>query len=196
MLQQRSRQPERGWKPARIGDQVVRWHWRVSHRLGTGAARVSWHGWFGRRCVARQRHEAKAGTRRSAGDRSLARIQGTESGYVWFEERQRTGMLARDSRQAIVEGAQRDAAFARAVFSETLELLVKGEPDTARLLMRDLVHATTGFERLAVIVGTPSKSLHRMLSARGNPSMDNLSAILRALDRRCRAKRASRRSAA
>ena len=44
-----------------------------------------------------------------------------------------------------------------------------------------LVNATIGFERLAEVTETPSKSLHRMLSPRGNPSMDNLSAIFEAV---------------
>jgi len=38
-----------------------------------------------------------------------------------------------------------------------------------------------GFEQLARLTGVPSKSLHRMLSPKGNPSMDNLAAILSAV---------------
>jgi DNA-binding phage protein len=47
----------------------------------------------------------------------------------------------------------------------------------------DLVNATLGFEQLAKITETPSKSLHRMLSPKGNPSMDNLAAIFAAIGR-------------
>ncbi|MNY68711.1 hypothetical protein D3C86_2065180 [compost metagenome] len=47
----------------------------------------------------------------------------------------------------------------------------------ARIILRDLVNATVGFEALAIETSKPSKSLHRMLSAKGNPSMDNLAAI-------------------
>ena len=53
-----------------------------------------------------------------------------------------------------------------------------GEHDVAKLLLRDLVHATIGFEGLAERLEKSSKSLHRMLSARGNPTTSNLSAIL------------------
>ena len=45
------------------------------------------------------------------------------------------------------------------------------------MILRDLVNATVGFEGLAKETAKPSKSLHRMLSASGNPSMDNLAAI-------------------
>lgn len=51
-------------------------------------------------------------------------------------------------------------------------------------MLRDLVNASVGFERLAVLTGKPSKSLHRMLSERGNPSMDNLAAIFNAVRRK------------
>jgi DNA-binding phage protein len=46
------------------------------------------------------------------------------------------------------------------------------------------VNATLGFEQLAQLTSMPSKSLHRMLSSRGNPSMDNLAAIFGALRKR------------
>jgi DNA-binding phage protein len=52
---------------------------------------------------------------------------------------------------------------------------------TARLVLRDLLDATMGFEQLATLTAKPSKSLHRMLSPTGNPSMDNLAAIFRAI---------------
>jgi hypothetical protein len=38
-----------------------------------------------------------------------------------------------------------------------------------------------GFEALAAEIKKPSKSLHRMLSETGNPSMDNLAAIFGAI---------------
>ena len=47
---------------------------------------------------------------------------------------------------------------------------------TARLIVRDLVNASVGFEALAAATARPAKSRHRMLSEKGNPSMDNLAA--------------------
>ena len=75
----------------------------------------------------------------------------------------------------------REPAFAHALLDEAATLFLNGEPDTARLVLRDLVNATLGFERLATQTAKPSKSLHRMLSPKGNPSMDNLAAIFRAI---------------
>ena len=45
-----------------------------------------------------------------------------------------------------------------------------GEHDVAKILLRDLVHATLGFEGLAERLDKSSKSLRWMLSVRGNPT--------------------------
>jgi DNA-binding phage protein len=100
--------------------------------------------------------------------------------------------LTRDSRYTVVERVKRDPAFAKALLDEAVTLFLNGEPDTARIVLRDLVNATVGFERLAIATGKPAKSLHRMLSTNGNPSMDNLSAILDVLRKRLRVKLSSR----
>jgi DNA-binding phage protein len=89
--------------------------------------------------------------------------------------------LTRDFKQTVVERAQRDSAFARALLDEAATLFLNGEPHTARLILRDLVNATIGFEALAAETAKPAKSLHRMLSKEGNPTMDNLAAILSVL---------------
>ncbi len=89
--------------------------------------------------------------------------------------------LTRDFKQTVVERVQRDPAFAKALLDEAATLFLSGEPDTARLILRDLVNATVGFEQLAQLTQKPSKSLHRMLSQKGNPSMDNLAAIFDAV---------------
>jgi DNA-binding phage protein len=67
-------------------------------------------------------------------------------------------------------------------------IFLSGERETARLILRDLVNATLGFERLAKVTAMPSKSLHRMLSPKGNPSMDNLAAIFDAVRKRLNVK--------
>jgi DNA-binding phage protein len=89
--------------------------------------------------------------------------------------------LTRDFKQTVLERTQRDPAFAKAMLDEAATLFLNGEPDVARAILRDLVNATVGFEGLAEATAKPSKSLHRMLSPRGNPSMDNLAAIFAAV---------------
>lgn len=89
--------------------------------------------------------------------------------------------LTRNFKQTVIERVERDPQFAKALLDEAATLFLSGEPETARLILRDLVNATIGFEQLAEITAKPSKSLHRMLSPRGNPSMDNLAAIFGAV---------------
>ena len=86
--------------------------------------------------------------------------------------------LTRDIRATLVERVRRDPAFAKALLDEAARLFLNGEADAARLVLRDLVNATVGFEALARETGKPAKSLHRMPSRNGNPTMDNLAAIL------------------
>jgi DNA-binding phage protein len=85
--------------------------------------------------------------------------------------------LTRSFKNTLAERAQRDPAFTQALLDEAATLFLNGEPETARVILRDLVNATIGFEGLAKETAKPSKSLHRMLSVSGNPSMDNLAAI-------------------
>ncbi len=89
--------------------------------------------------------------------------------------------LTRDFKETVKARVQCDSAFAIALLDEAVSLFLNGEPETARLILRDLVNATVGFEELAVKTSKPSKSLHRMLSAKGNPTMDNLTIILSVL---------------
>lgn len=85
--------------------------------------------------------------------------------------------LTRDFKETVSARVVREPAFAKALLDEAATLFLNGDPHVARLILRDLVNASVGFEALAVETKTPSKSLHRMLSERGNPSMDNLAAI-------------------
>ena len=94
--------------------------------------------------------------------------------------------VTRDFRETVQERIKNDDNFATALLDEAIQLFLNNEPDMARLVLRDLVNATVGFEELAVEVKKPSKSLHRMLSAKGNPTMDNLTKIFSVLKHKLR----------
>ncbi len=94
--------------------------------------------------------------------------------------------LTRHFKETIVSRVKSEPAFARALLEEAVSLLLNGDPETAKLILRDLVNATIGFEALAGDLHKPSKSLHRMLSLAGNPTMENLSAILVAIKKALR----------
>jgi len=89
--------------------------------------------------------------------------------------------LTQNFEQVVQARAKTDPAFAKALLDEATALFLGGEAETAKQILRALVNATVGFEALAEMMHKPSKSLHRMLSGSGNPSMNNLSAIFAAL---------------
>lgn len=89
--------------------------------------------------------------------------------------------LTRHFRETVQARAQRDARFRRALLEEAVNEILAGELASGRALLRDYINATIGFEKLAEEVGKPEKSLQRMLGPSGNPTAENLVAILMVL---------------
>jgi hypothetical protein len=58
--------------------------------------------------------------------------------------------LTRDFKETVVERVLRDPSFAKAMLDEAATLFLNGEPDMARLILRDVVNATVGFEASAL----------------------------------------------
>ena len=96
--------------------------------------------------------------------------------------------LTRDFKETIGARARRDPRFREALFTEALNAYLAGNTDEGKAILRDLVNATVGFEELAAVVHKPSKSLHRMLAPRGNPSIENFFTIVSALQKKTRVK--------
>ena len=90
--------------------------------------------------------------------------------------------LTREFSETVRERAQADAAFRVAMLTEAAEAVVTGEAATARALLRNYINATLGFEALANETGISAKSLHRMFGPKGNPTLANLSTVLRVLE--------------
>jgi DNA-binding phage protein len=85
--------------------------------------------------------------------------------------------LTRDYRQTVLVDIKRDPKFARALYVEAVNALIEGETDEGLSMLRDLVHAGITFKALAKQTGFGEKTLHRMLSSRGNPTTKNLFAV-------------------
>ena len=62
--------------------------------------------------------------------------------------------------------------------------MLSDDLETGKVLLRDYVNATVGFEALAQDMDKDPKSLMRMLSAKGNPRADNLLAMVSRLKQR------------
>jgi DNA-binding phage protein len=85
--------------------------------------------------------------------------------------------LTRNFKETVKKRIDSDPAFANALLHEAIDSMLNGDSATAKLILRDLINATVGFEQVAAEIKKSSKSLHRMLSISGNPTMENLSAI-------------------
>jgi DNA-binding phage protein len=96
--------------------------------------------------------------------------------------------LTRDFKETIQARARHDARYRQALFTEALNAYLAGDTIGGKAMLRDLVNATIGFEALAAALDKPSKSLHRMLGPRGNPSTENFFEIVRVLQKRTRVK--------
>ena len=96
--------------------------------------------------------------------------------------------LTRAFRKTIGARAKRDPRFREALFTEAINAYLAGQTEEGKAILRDLVNATVGFEGLAAEIHKPSKSLHRMLAPKGNPSTDNFFTIVSALQRKTRVK--------
>lgn len=92
--------------------------------------------------------------------------------------------LTRDFKNTIQARAQRDPEFRRGLLTEALDCFISGEIEEGKLLLRDYVNATVGFEELGRLTKKTPKSLMRMLSTDGNPRAENLFAIITQLQAR------------
>jgi DNA-binding phage protein len=92
--------------------------------------------------------------------------------------------LTREFKDTVAARVQRDPRFREALFTEAFNAYLAGDTMAGKAILRDLVNATIGFEELATFLRKPSKSLHRMLAPRGNPSTDNFFGIVSALQKK------------
>lgn len=54
--------------------------------------------------------------------------------------------LTRNFKKTVVARVERESAFAEALLDEAANLFLSDEPETARIILRDLVNTTLGFE--------------------------------------------------
>jgi hypothetical protein len=64
--------------------------------------------------------------------------------------------------------------FAEGFLQEGINLLLEGDVETGKAILRDYIKGTVGFEKLGKAIGTQPKSLIRMFGPRGNPQARNL----------------------
>jgi DNA-binding phage protein len=79
----------------------------------------------------------------------------------------------RSFKELVRKHVAEDEAFAEALLREGIDLMLAGEVDAGKAILRDYIKATVGFEKLGEATGTQPKSLIRMFGPRGNPQARN-----------------------
>lgn len=92
--------------------------------------------------------------------------------------------LTRNFKETVKDRADRDPEFRNALLTEALEAIVCGDVEVAKVMLRDYINATVGFESVAKAVDKDPKSLMRMLSSRGNPNVKNLFSVTQFLQKK------------
>jgi hypothetical protein len=83
-------------------------------------------------------------------------------------------VLSTDFKLTIQARVKRDPAFRRELLGAAIECMLEGDVETAKIVLRDYINATVGFEKLGEKTRKSPKSLMRMFGPRGNPQARNL----------------------
>ena len=86
--------------------------------------------------------------------------------------------LTRDFRETVQTRAARDPAFREEMLKEGVECLLTGDVDAGKIVLRDYINATIGFEELGSLTNKSPKSLMRMFGPSGNPHARNLFEVI------------------
>jgi DNA-binding phage protein len=92
--------------------------------------------------------------------------------------------LTRDFKETIQERARHDPAFREALLKEAVDALLSGDVETGKIVLRDYINATVGFDKLATVTKKSPKSLMRMLGPKGNPQARNFFEIVAYLQKK------------
>ena len=86
--------------------------------------------------------------------------------------------LTRDFKETVQARALRDPAFREGLLKEGVECLLAGGVDAGKIVLRDYINATIGFEELGALTNKPPKSLMCMFGPAGNPQARNLFEVI------------------
>jgi hypothetical protein len=82
--------------------------------------------------------------------------------------------LTRNFKDTIQARVQKDPVFRNELLREGIECLLSGDLETGKIILRDYINATLGFDQLSNLTHKPAKSLMRMFGPKGNPRARNL----------------------
>jgi DNA-binding phage protein len=109
----------------------------------------------------------------------VKRVQGAEKGgSKGSRKKGQTMTITRDFKDTVKARADRDPEFRKALIAHVVNCFATGDVATMKVLLRDYIKATDGFEVVARAVQKSPKSLMRMLSPAGNPQVSMVSPVV------------------
>lgn len=91
--------------------------------------------------------------------------------------------LTKDFKETVAKRAAEDPEFRHALLLDAINELLTGDLHVAKLLLRDYINASPQFEALAHEMNKNTKSIQRMLGPNGNPTAENLTALLKSVQK-------------
>jgi DNA-binding phage protein len=82
--------------------------------------------------------------------------------------------LTKSFNETIKDKLQQSEGFRRALLREAVGLMIAGDLETGKSMLRKYINGTIGFVQLGADLGRSPKVLMRMFSATGNPQAKNL----------------------
>ena len=89
--------------------------------------------------------------------------------------------LTRDYHETVQARIRRDPEFRECRLQWAVQRLLEGEVGVVRILLRDHIIATVGFEGLSARTGRPSKALTQMFGPEGDPLSSDLFEVIAVL---------------
>jgi len=87
-------------------------------------------------------------------------------------------LLTKDLNDKVRERIQQSAPFRREYLREGLHCVITGDVETGKSVLRDYINGTLGFVALGKALSRDPKTLMRMLSPKGNPTIRNFFEIV------------------
>ncbi len=92
--------------------------------------------------------------------------------------------ITRNFKETIQTRALQDSDFREGLLTESIENMLAGDIDLGKSLLRDYINATMGFEELGNLTEKSPKSLMRMFSPNGNPTVNNLFGVISTIQKK------------
>lgn len=89
--------------------------------------------------------------------------------------------LTRKFKETIAKRAEQDPEFQLEILRNAMNEFLSGDLEVAKVLLRDYINASPQFERVAKIMSKNPKSIQRMLGPHGNPTAENMTSLLKAV---------------